>query len=474
MRLIGRTREQEKFDKLLSSPKSEFLAVYGRRRVGKTFLIREFFQNEYTFYATGLAKGNTKQQLTNFTIFLNTYFSAQFEVPSNWLSAFNLLIIELKKNNTKKKQVVFIDEMPWMDTKKSDFMMGLEFFWNSWASAQSNVLLIVCGSAASWMVNNLIKNTGGLYNRVTERMKLESFTLKETEQFFASKNIQLDRYQILQLYMIMGGIPYYLDQVEKGKSAMQNIEDICFRNDGKLKTEFGQIFSSLFRNPELHEKIIKTIFENGGALTRDELLKYAEISSGGGISKALNELEESGFIVAFQKFGFQKAHIIYCISDFYTLFYFRFIAKAGKFEPNIWINQLDNPTYRTWSGFAFEQVCFAHVPQIKRALNIGGVASTTYSWKKTGDDEKKGAQVDLVIDRRDQVINLFEVKFSINQFLITKEYDAALRNKIQTFKEATGTRKSIFLTMLTTHGLKPNEYSNSIIQNELKMDDLFD
>jgi hypothetical protein len=323
------------------------------------------------------------------------------------------------------------------------------------------------------MLNNLIKNTGGLYNRVTERIKLEPFDLQETKSYFSQKNIILDHYQIIQLYMVMGGIPYYLDQVEAGKSAMQNIEELCFRNDGKLRTEFSYIFSSLFRDAEKHELILKTLFGKGGSLTRDELLKYTKIPTGGTMTKTLNELEESGFIAKLPKFGLKTANSVYCISDFYTLFYFRFIDTAGKYEPNIWLNKIDNPAFRAWSGLAFEQVCFAHIPQIKRALNIGGVSSNTYSWQTKGDDEKKGSQIDLVIDRRDHVINLFEIKFSINEFMITKDYDAKLRQKIQSFRETTATKKSIFLTMLTTFGVKPNEYSTSSIQNELTMDALF-
>ncbi len=474
MKLIGRTREIEKLNRLTQSAKSEFLAVYGRRRVGKTFLLREHFKNEFDFYATGLANGNAKQQLTNFTIFINNYFGETHTVPQNWLSAFNLLVKALEKNPSNKKRILFFDEMPWMDTKKSDFMMGLEFFWNAWASARSDIMLIVCGSAASWMIHHLIRNTGGLYNRVTERMKLEPFTLQETEAYFKDKNIVLDRYQIIQLYMVMGGIPFYLDQVEKGKSAMQNIEDLCFRDDGKLRTEFSYIFSSLFKNADKHELIVKTIFQKGGTLTREELIKQTDFSSGGGISKVLSELEESGFITSFRKFGVQKSHLVYALSDFYTLFYFRFIKNEGKYEPNIWINKIDNPAFRAWSGLAFEQVCFAHVPQIKKALQIGGVSSSTYSWQMKGSADKKGSQIDLIIDRRDQVINLFEIKYAINQITITKEYDAILRHKIHAFKDTTGTKKSIFLTMLTTHGLKPNEYSTSSIQNELTMDALFE
>ncbi len=353
-------------------------------------------------------------------------------------------------------------------------MMGLEFFWNSWASARPDVLLIVCGSAASWMINNLIKNTGGLYNRVTERMKLEPFNLQETEAYFINKNIVLDRYQIIQLYMVMGGIPYYLEQVEAGKSAMQNIEDLCFRDDGKLRTEFGYIFSSLFKNADKHELVLRAIFEKGAKLSREDLIKNTEFSSGGNISKILSELEESGFITSTRSFGYKKARAVYCISDFYTLFYFRFIMDAPKYEPNMWLNELDSPAFRAWSGLAFEQVCFAHVPQIKKALGIAGVSSTAYSWQSKGDKIKKGSQIDLVIDRRDQVINLFEIKYSINQITVSKDYDAVLRHKIQAFKEQTGTKKSIFLTMLTTHGLTANEYRTSTVQNELNMNALFD
>ncbi len=473
MAIVGRTREIDKMKHLLNSNKAEFLAVYGRRRVGKTFLIREFFENKFDFYVTGLAKGNTEKQLINFTIFVNKQFDTQYDTPPDWLRGFNLLITCLEKNKTGKKQVIFIDEMPWMDTRKSDFLTGLEFFWNSWASAQHDVLLIVCGSAASWMINNLIRNTGGLYNRVTERMKLEPFTLKEAEAYFVSKNIVLDRYQIVQLYMVMGGIPYYLDQVETGKSAMQNIEGLCFRNDGKLRSEFSYIFTSLFKKGETHELLLRTLFEKGGALTREQILKTSLFKSGGTLSKVLSELEESGFIGAAQQFGYQKANVVYSITDFYTLFYYRFILNAGKYEPNMWLNQVDNPAYRSWSGLAFEQVCFAHVSQIKQALSIAGVGSSTYSWQSKGNKEKEGSQIDLIIDRRDQVINLFEIKFSIHPFSISKDYNATLLRKIQTFRDETGTKKSIFLTFLTTNGLVANEYRSSVVQNELTLNDLF-
>jgi len=471
--ITGRSAEIEKLDRLVRSPKSEFLAVYGRRRVGKTYLIREYFNNRFDFYMTGLAQGNTKQQLANFTLSLNNHFDLEHSVPESWLEAFNLLIRALERRPITQKQVIFIDEMPWFDTKKSDFLMGLEFFWNSWASAQKHVLLIVCGSAASWMINNLIRNTGGLYNRVTERIKLEPFNLSETEDFFTRRNIALDRYQIIQLYMVMGGIPFYLEQVDAGKSAMQNIEHLCFRNDGLLRGEFNFVLSSLFRHSEKHEAVLKIMFENGGSITRETLIQKSDFSSGGNITRAMNELEESGFLVSSRKFGLSKAQRIYSIADFYTLFYFRFIQNAGKYEPNMWLSKADSPELRAWSGFAFERVCFAHVSQIKKALGISGISSATYAWQTKGTDLAKGSQVDMVFDRRDQVINLFEIKYSLSTFVITKEYNEVLRHKIEAFRTGTGTKKSIFLTMLTTHGLKDNEHRASVIQNELTMEALF-
>lgn len=473
MELIGRISEKQKLDNIMNSDKAEFLAVYGRRRVGKTYLIRQYFNNTFTFYATGLATGNTKQQLTSFGVFLENYFEGSKTNLANWFEAFNELQKQLSKLDVNKKKVIFIDEMPWMDTKRSDFMLGLEYFWNSWASAESNVVLIVCGSAASWIINNLIKNTGGLYNRVTERMKLEPFTLAETEVFLTNKNIVLDRYQTIQLYMVLGGIPYYLDLIKKGKSAMQNIEDICFKNDGKLRSEFSHVFSSLFKNGDKHEHVLRLIYAKGNTTTREELVASKGISSGGNITKILRELEESGFITKSKKYGLKKSNTYYSICDFYTVFYLKFIENADAYEPNIWINKIDNPAFRAWSGYAFEQVCRAHIKCIKVALGIAGVISNNYSWASKGNDTKLGTQIDLVIERRDQVINLFEIKFSINKINISKDYDQKLRTKISSFKTETNTKKAVFLTMLSTHGVLANEYANSAIQNHLTMDDLF-
>jgi uncharacterized protein len=471
MAIIGRLPERERIQEIIDDIKPSFIAVYGRRRVGKTYLIKEYFNNNFTFYATGLANSNTEMQLVNFTIFINKSFETTYSPPPNWLQAFAILQTELSK--IKGKRIIFIDELPWFDTKKSDFMTGLEFFWNSWASSQKNLKLFVCGSAVSWMINKLIRNRGGLYNRVTHRFKIEPFTLQETEMFLQSKNINLDRYQIVNLYMVMGGIPYYLEQIKKGLSAAQNIEEICFSKNGILRDEFKFIFSSLFNNSEKHENLLRKIYELGNRATRENLITAMKTISNGDFSIKLNELEESGFLKSYTPIGVNKMKRVYVIADYYTLFYYKFIENAGKFEKGTWTKLLNNGATNVWAGLTFEQVCWDHTLNIKKSLGIDGIYSETSTWSKPADEISGGAQIDLLFDRNDRVINLFEIKYSINQFEITKDYDMKLRNKIAAFKSSTKTRKSVFLTMITTFGLVDNMYALSAPQYTLTIDDLF-
>jgi uncharacterized protein len=472
MPILGREEEKDRIKAIVEDEKPSFIAIYGRRRVGKTFLIKEFFDNQFTFYATGLANSTTQMQLVNFTVFINKAFNASYATPKNWLETFGILQNELAKITGDR--IIFMDELPWLDTKKSDFLTGLEFFWNSWASTQKGLKLFVCGSAASWMINELIRNKGGLYNRLTHRFKIEPFTLKETEQFLQAQDIRLDRYQIVNLYMVMGGIPYYLEQVQKGLSAAQNIENICFAESGTLRTEFMFIFSSLFSSSDKYEKLLRKIYELGNRATRDNLTKALQITSSGDFSIKLNELEESGFLKSYTPLGVTKSKKTYVIADYYTLFYFKFIEQAGKYEAGNWINRLNDAATNVWAGLSFEQVCWDHIQNIKKRLGIDGVYSETSTWRKQADDASSGAQIDLVIDRKDRVINLFEIKYSINQFTITKDYDLKLRNKVGAFIESTKTKKTVFLSMITTFGLIQNEYARSIVQNELTMDDLFE
>lgn len=469
--ITGREKEIALLNKKFESSQSEFVALYGRRRIGKTFLVRNIFQDKFLFSLTGQAQSNLKQQLANFNMAMQKQHPLlSRKNAENWMEAFQQ-ISEVAEKSRSKKKVIFIDELPWLDTARSNFIQALEHFWNSWASARKDVLLVVCGSAASWMINKLINSKGGLHNRVTQKIKIEPFTLKECEDFIISKNIKLNHYQLVQLYMVLGGIPFYWNAIEKGLSVPQNIDKLCFDSNGTLLNEFTTLFKSLFDKAEKHELIVKVLAKKTKGLTREEITNESGVPTGGYLTLLLNELEESGFIRRYTPFGKKERNSLYQLSDFFSLFHLKYINGQKVFSKKHWMKMIDHPTYRAWSGYAFEQVCLAHVSQIKMALGIEGVATEVCSWRST--QSKKGAQIDLVIDRRDGVINLFEMKFSTGAFTIDKKYDEELRNKETTFRNETQTKKAVTFSMLTTYGLEENTYSGNI-EIDFKMDVLFE
>lgn len=471
--LIGRKEEIALLEKVKNAEKSVFVAVYGRRRVGKTFLIRKTLENQLTFQVTGIANATLKHQLLKFHTALLKYFPAiEANKPAkNWFEAFELLIHCLESSDDDRK-IVFIDELPWFDTPQSYFISALEHFWNSWASERSDVLLVVCGSAASWMIGNLLNNRGGLHNRITHRINLQPFTLNETEAFLKQKAGVFDRYQIAQLYMTFGGIPFYLELIETGESVTQNIDRLCFRPNAPLRNEFENLYGSLFKKSERHIAVIETLVKKLKGLNRNELVKLAKLPTGGGATKVLKELEESNFIRKYREFGKIQKNTLYQLTDFFSIFYLKFMTDHSFEDRNAWLNGLDNPQIRAWNGFAFERLCLTHTDCIKKALGISGVQTQTSAWLGVSGNQK--AQVDLVIDRRDRVINLCEMKFSIKKFQINKQYAEELRTKIGLFREITNTNKSVYLTFITTFGLELNEHAASLVQNSFTMDILFE
>ena len=470
-KIIGRTEEIRRLNDYVASDKAEFLVVYGRRRIGKTFLIREFFKNKFDFYMSGAENASKEQQLFNFTTALNKYSNLPYPPVTTWQAAFMQLQHFLENLKTDGRIVVFFDELPWLDNVKSNFLSAFEYFWNAYASANNKIFLVICGSATSWITNKILKNRGGLHNRVTQQIYLKPFTLHETEEFLQSKNIVFDRYQIAECYMVMGGIPYYLEQLQKGKSIYQNIDNLFFNHSGILRNEFEKLYTSLFRNSEKHIEIIEALSSKNKGLSREEIVKRARISDGGTLSKILEELELCDFIRSYYNFGKQKRGKLYQLIDFYSLFYLNFIKNQPTTDENYWTNIIDNPSHRAWSGYAFEQLCLMHTSQIRRKLGISGVLTYSSSWRS--QNSESGAQIDLVIDRRDHIINLFEMKYADNEFVITKEYDKILRNKRSAFKEETRTRKTVHTTMITTYGVKHNEYWGNI-QSEVTLNALFE
>ena len=469
MKIIGRNIEIEILKEALQSKYSELLAIYGRRRVGKTFLVRNIYKNEIVFEISGIHKGGLKEQLINFHHTLLLKKKRAFK-PTNWLEAFYALSLYINTIRSKKKKVIFFDEFPWFDTPKSNFLAAFDNFWNSYASKRDDLVIVICGSAASYMIQKIIKNKGGLYNRLTNNIRLQPFTLFETEQMLRNNKIKFTRYDIVQLYLILGGIPHYLEKIKVGESLTQAVDRLCFRKEGALRNEFESIFASLFDQFENHEAIIKVLSSVRKGLTRNEIVAKSKISSGGTLTKTLTELEESGFIESYLPYKGTK-DTLYRLTDEYTMFYIRFIANTKPSKGAILNKLFSQQSFKIWSGYCFETLCIKHVDEIKEKLKIAGINSFHGSW--THKNKKNGAQIDLLIDRDDNVINICEIKFYNSPFTIDKKYADELIKKINFFTEETKTRKSVQLIFITTYGLVNNKYCMQLVQNNLTLDDLF-
>ena len=473
--LIGRKAEQEELAHALQSGRPELIAIFGRRRVGKTYLIRTFFKRTLCFELTGVRDASRTEQLRAFAGALESVTQYKHQAPRDWSEAFQQLMSYLQERLQKGRQVVFIDELPWIASRRSGFLTAFEHFWNSWGSRQLNLIVVICGSAASWMIAKVLHQRGGLHNRVTRRLPLQPFNLHETEAFLRLRGIQLDRRQIVEITMALGGIPYYLDYLRKGRSAAQNIDALFFARTAPLKDEFDQLFAALFEHFERHVSVIRALARKPSGLTRNELIAASKVPSGGNMSLILSELETSGFVCRMTPFGRTERDSLYRLIDELTLFHLRWVeGKSQSSQGGEWARIRATPPWYAWSGYAFENLCLQQVAEIKRALGISGVQTESSSWRHAPvNSTDRGAQIDLVIDRRDGVINLCEMKFGEDEFVIDKKYAGELRNKIQTFRRVTGTRKALFLTMVTTYGVKRNDYQVELVQNSVTADALF-
>ena len=468
--IIGRRAERAALDEYLNSNRSEFIALYGRRRVGKTFLVRETLGPDFAFYVTGILNGTYGEQLNNFNTEIINFGGNNIAPAKNWNEAFFNLhtLIDTSKKNGKK--VVFIDEIPWMSTPKSGFLPALDHFWNRYASMRKDVLLLICGSAASWIIDNITNNTGGLHNRLTGVIYLQPFNIQECEIYYRAKGIDIPRYQIAEAYMIFGGIPYYMDLLKPKYSLAQNVDEIFFRENAPLENEYANLFRSLFKSADGHMRVIDALAARNYGKTRDEIIKAAGMSEGGGISKILSELAASGFIRVYQAYGKKKKDNLYQLIDPFTLFCLRFGSKRDVYSDDYWLRFSTTPAHAAWAGYAFEILCLRHIPQIRKALGISGVLTEIYSWRSKSYDP--GAQIDLVIERGDNIINLCEIKYASSEYLISKADDQSLRNKRSAFMAETRTRKAAQTTLITTYGLRKNAYQASV-PFEITLDDLF-
>ena len=473
-KIVGRKKEIELLQRIVESEDPEFVAVYGRRRVGKTFLIKQFFDNKFTFYFSGSENSTMKTQLENFKNAYQEYFKMIISTPENWTIAFAMLKNAISNIKKSGRKIIFIDELPWIATKGSYFIQAFEYWWNTYASANPDIILIICGSSTSWMINKILKNRGGLHNRVTKQILLQPFSLKECEEFVNKEKLQLDRKTILDYYMILGGVPYYWKHLNKSKSLPQNIDNLFFSNDAVLKNEFSEIYNSLFKHSKKYILLIISLGEKRMGLSRNEILEISGLPDGGSITRMLEELEQCGFIHSYYGFGKKQRDKIYQLIDLFSLFYLNFINKKNITDEQFWTNNYDTAPLNSWRGYAFEQVSLWHIPQIKRKLGISGVSSNYSSWRSLGENsENKKYQIDLVIDRRDRVINLCEMKYSNKEYDIDRDCADFFRKRNATFKEECKTRNAIHTTMITTFGVNRNTYIGHL-HSEVTMEDLYE
>ena len=467
--MIGRTEEIELLKNQADSDRSRFVVVYGRRRVGKTFLVREAFGYRFAFTHTGVEHATMAEQLAQFRQSLVVQGYDDCPMPEDWIEAFGLLK-KLIMNSSDKRKVIFIDELPWMDTPKSRFLPAFENFWNGWCSARTDILLIVCGSATSWMVKKVLQNKGGLFNRANRTIFLQPFTLQQCEDYVREAGLSMGRRELVEAYMVFGGLPYYWSLLDRRYSLAQNIDRLCFTTVGELVLEFRRLYNSVFRVPEPYLRIVTALGTRQIGMTREDMVRILGVANCGRLTNWLQDLELSGFIRSYRPFDRRKKGTVYQLVDNFTLFYFRFMRTPENSRDGFWLSSVDSSERHSWEGLAFERVCLWHERQIKEALRIGGVRTNTASWRSA--KRSGGAQVDLVIDRKDGVINLCEMKFTSAPFAVGPRYEDELRNKISLFKEETETKSSVHLTMVTVDGIRRNEHS-FVVQSEVTLDDLF-
>lgn len=472
--LIGRKRPIIELEEARASQKPELVALIGRRRVGKTYLVKQVYAESIDFELIGAQHSTAPSQIQNFVLRIHKYFP-DFPIrhkPASWIEAFDLLGRAMETLKKTEKKIIFFDELPWLDTKRSNFVAALSYFWNSWAVNQ-HIVVVICGSAASWMIKKIINDKGGLHNRVTRRLFLYPFTLAETEAYCQARQINLNRFQLLQIYMVMGGVPAYLEQLKTGLSAVQNIQNICFDPDGYLYDEFDRLFSSLFDNHQQHIAVIRALATRRNGLTRQDIIAATKFTNGGMLTDILNELERSGFISVYNGYGKKVKESVFRLTDFYTHFYLTFIEPLGKHSKLDFAQFSDLPKWKSWSGYAYENLCMTHIDQIRKALGINGIASSVSSFVASPKDGFSGTQIDLLIDRSDQSINLCEIKFSSDVYEITKKDVDNIANKKTVFKYHTKTNKHIFTTLITTFGAVNNGNRINYIDQVITHDDLF-
>ena len=340
-KIIGRETEWEKLNDYFDSGRSEFIALYGWRRVGKTFLVRSFFKDKFDFYATGVIDGARETEMEAFHNALVRY-GYKGERAKTWIQAFTQLadLLERKNRNRTRRLVVFLDELPCFDTPRSGFLPALDLFWNSRASWMDNKFISWCAVriSTSWMMRNIVNNKAGLHKRTTHTMHLRPFTLGQTEEYLKSRKFRWPRIAILQAYMVLGGVPYYLSLLDPKMNVPDNIDALFFSAEPELENEYQRLFNSLFKNAEGYMEIIRLLSSHRDGYTRAEIAHELKISDNGHLCEMMDDLEHCDFVRKYNNGTLQK-NGIYQLIDFFSLFHYKFGTNRVTDE-HFWRNAL--------------------------------------------------------------------------------------------------------------------------------------
>lgn len=484
--IVGRVEERRVLSEAAQGDRAALVAIYGRRRVGKTHLVRNHLEplaGTY-FEAIGQHAAPREVQLDNFKQRLESvFFGHRLPRLTDWREALSLLgdgVIAAAERKPTKPVVVFFDELPWLATHRSGLLPAIDYLWNARLSRVPNLVWVLCGSAASFMLDRLINAKGGLHNRITHRLRLEPFRLGEVRELLARRGLRRGTMQALELYMAFGGVPYYLLQVPSGMSASQAIGHVCFGQAGQLRDEFGRLFASLFDDASDHERLVRAAATSRGGMSRDELIAAAGLKSGGRATRWLDELEAAGFLARFVPYGRTTRDASYRLVDEYSLFHLRWIEPApassfGARGTKHWISKASSPAFRAWAGYAFEGICLKHTAQIEKALGIDTMANEVGTWRhvaRRGAHDDAGAQVDLLFDRPDGIINLCEIKHAAEEFVLTKALAKELVTKAEIFRARTNTKKEVVTTLITTLGLRPGLWNDEVIDSVVTAEQL--
>jgi uncharacterized protein len=472
--IIGREAELQILRTLCATKEPQFLAVYGRRRIGKTYLINQFFRDKGVYFElTGIKEAPLAAQLANFAREFADVFQAGKPIakPTTWLEAFDLLRNGLKSRAPGEKAILFFDELPWLASPRSQFLAALDHTWNRHFSRLDDIIVVICGSAASWMIKKVLQDKGGLHGRLTRKIRLLPFTLAETRRFLEAQQVRLTPPQLIEFYMAVGGVAKYLTQLQPGRSVNQLIQSRYFDKDAPLKGELYPLFSSLFDHYERHLAIIEALAGSHYGLTADQIVAKSKLASGGGFSGLLLELSESGFITLLPQIGNKKKRGKFLLTDEFSLFYLKWVRGSENQMSDLngyWQKQANSQSFRSWAGYAFETLCIKNISPIKQQLGIGSVTTQISQWH---DDH---AQIDLVIDRADNCINLCEIKFYNGEYTLGQKEAAELRRKKERFLAATGTKKALFLTLITLNGVTRNQHYIDTIDCDVRADRFID